>query len=461
VTVLAENDVISLVSKKLLPALEAERTNRLDRIDRWYRWEHEEPRIPAGATPELKHLLKLSQTPWLGLVVTTVAQTMYVDGYRSPSSDDDLPPWALWQVNDMDSRQTAIHRAMLAYGYSYATALPGRDYLGRATAVLRGVSPRRMLAFYADPADDDWPVYAISEARGYAEARTVRLFDDDALYTLSRASDGSLTYVGAQEHGLGFCPVVRYTNMLDLEGRSPGEVEPHIALAKRIDKTTYDRLLAQHFSSWVVRTVAGMAQPDSQEEANRKKLTLRQSDILIADDPDTKFGTLAATPLDGFIKAYETDIKTLAAATQTPVYALVGDLINLSADALAGARASADAKSAERRKTAGKAHEQLLRAGSLITGDVASAQDVMAHVTWADTSIRSMATAADALGKMATMLGVPPKGLWPLIPGVSRTMIEEWTHMAEQPDQVDRLLAELVAGQAPPAPAPGAATVPG
>ena len=53
----------------------------------------------------------------------------------------------------------------------------------------------------------------------------------------------------------------------------------------------------------------------------------------------------------------------------------------------------------------------------------------MAQVTWADTSVRSLAEAADALGKMATMLEIPAKGLWSMIPGADKATIEEWAAM--------------------------------
>lgn len=454
---LSNADARALVGDKLLPALRAEQS-RLDRIDKWARWENEDVTLPRSATPELKVLLQLAKTPWLGLVVTTVAQTMFVSGYRSPEADTDLSPWRLWQQNDFDSRQHAIHRAALTYGTAYVTAFPGRTSSGDRTAVLRGMSPRRMLAFYDDPANDDWPVYAI-ESFASAGRSKVRLIDEEARYGFTVGANGALIQDGTPMiHGVGVPPVVRYWKP-DLDGRSQGEVEPHINLAQRIDKTTYDRLLTQHFSSWVVRTVAGMAAPDDEEAANRARLKLRQDDLLIAEDPDTKFGSLPATPLDGFIRAYETDIKTLAAATQTPVYALVGDLINLSADALAGARASADAKSAEQKGAMGKSHEQALKLGALIVGDHESANDPMAHVTWADTTTRSMSQAADALGKMASQLGIPARGLWPMIPGVTRTMLDEWAAMADEGGSLSDVMRELTGATALRLPTSEAAAV--
>lgn len=440
------SDVIELVTDRLLPAFRTER-DRLASIDLWYRWQHEDITVPRGATPELKSLLQLSKTPWLNLVVTNVAQSLRIDGYRTPETADDAAPWRLWEQNRLNGRQSAIYRAALAYGVSYGTALPGVDDFGQPTAVLRGVSPRKMLAFYADPAEDDWPMFALRAEPAGADGWTIRLYDEQAIYFLGTERDrngaAKLVYIEDRVHDVGVTPVVRFANMLDLDGRTDGEVEPFIPLAKRIDKTTYDRLLTQHFSSWKVRTVAGMAEPDTEEAANRAKLRMRQDDMLVAEDPDTKFGTLPETPLDGFIKAYETDIKSLAAASQTPVYALIGDMINVGVEGLAAARASLDAKVAERQQTFGESAAQWLRLGSLIDGDIEAAQDTMARVTWADTSIRSMAEAADALGKMATMLGIPPQGLWAMIPGATKTDIDEWKSLAAEDDSLAELTALL------------------
>lgn len=444
-----KSDVVELVTDALLPPLRDEQA-RLETVDCWYRWQHEDPVIPRGATREHRSLIELSRVPWLGLVVTNVAQSMYVDGYRTPEVTENGLPWRLWQANDLDGRQVAVHRSTCAYGSAYVTCLPAVEDTREndvASARLRGVSARKMLGFYEDPAEDDWPMYALRDMGGGA----LRLYAADVVHFLG-IEDGKVVYIEERGHGVPWCPVVRFANMLDLDGRTDGEVEPFIPLAKAIDKTAYDLMLTQHFSSWKVRTIAGMAEPDDEEEANRKKLKLRQEDILIAADPDSKFGSLPETPLDGFIRAYESKIKTLAAASQTPVHAMTGDMINLSAEALAAARASLDAKVAERKRPFGKAWDQVLRCGSWIAGDMDSANDVMAHVTWEDTSIQSLASAADALGKMATMLGVPPQALWSRIPGVSKTDVEEWKKIAEETGGLNAILAELVAGQTSPTP---------
>jgi hypothetical protein len=469
---LSRRELTELVRTQLQPGWAKEK-ERLDRIDRWYRWDHEDFRLPKAATIEHQRLREMSKVPWLGLVVTSTAQCLFVDGFRS---ENDTPqggtassaprsgPWRIWQANYMDQRQIALHRATLAYGYAFATVLPGTDFQGEDMPVIRGVSPRKMYAVYDDIAEDDWPQYAMRVLASSETELKAKIFDDTLVYTVRVPSNPldearAVEIQNVEEHGAGVCPVVRYCNELDLDGRTPGEVEPHIPLAARINKTSYDRMLVQHFNSWKVRYIAGLSQPDTDEAANVAALQLRVQDLLVSEDPDTKFGTLDETGLKGFIDAHQADVETLAAVTQTPTHELTGQMANLSAEALAAARASLTQKVYERQKSIGRSHVQTLRLASSIAGDEAHAEDVTGRVTWQDTSIRSMAQAVDALGKAAQMLQIPATELWGRIPGVERSDVEEWKRVAERDDPINRMQAEL-ARQATPqrlsaAPAPG------
>lgn len=446
--------ISKLVKTDLFPGWEDEK-KRLDRIDCWYRWEQEPIRLPPSASHELKQLRDLSMVPWLTLVVTATAQAMYVDGYRSrndpPNPDDDgdmptSPPWKTWLANGMDRRQVAVHRAALAYGRSYMKVLPGVDPLtGDERAVMRGVSPRKMYTLWDDPAEDDWPQYAMQIVEASrTDGHLIKVFDDVEVHRLRVDVNGSdVTYLDSERHDAGVCPIVQYANMLDLEGRTSGEVEPFIPIAARINKTSYDRLLTQHFSSWKVRTVVGMAEPDDDEAANKKKLKLRQDDVLIAEDPDTKFGTLDETPLDGYIAAHRNDVETLAAVSQTPTHELTGQMANLSAEALAAARASLNQKVTERQKSFGASHAQALRLAAALDGADEYATDETGRVTWQDMEIRSMSQAADALGKMVTMLGVPPTAAWSMLPGVEKTTVQEWVRLADAGDPITQMRMDM------------------
>lgn len=422
---LSEKDAVAKVADELLSTFRNER-QKLDRIDRWARWDHDDPHSPRQATQEHTELAARAQAPWGDLVVRSVAQTLYIEGYSRPDTPENLNGWRIWDANKMSGRQVALHIAALTYGLSYGTCLPGLSPLtGEAMPVMRARSPREMLAVYDDPADDDWPQFAIREQKIDSEHTRVWLFDAEVVHQMIIENNDAPEYETSIRHGLAVPPVVRYKNRFDLEGRSAGEIEPFIPVLGKIDQTSYDRLVVQRFASWVVRTVSGMVQPDSETEAAAAKLKLRVEDLLVADDPDTKFGTLPATPLDGFIKAHEADLQTLAAVSQTPAFELLGQIANLSADALEAARASQAAKSDERRHTLGEDHGQFIRLACYMAGDVEGASDFTAAVRWKDTSVRSLAQAADALGKMADQLGIPVQVLWKRIPGFTQQDIDE------------------------------------
>ena len=450
---ISQAELVPLVNDYLLPRWQTER-RKLDRIDRWARWDHEDPHRPRQATQEYRELAARSQAPWGDLIVGSVAQTLYVEGYRRPDEPEDSVGWDIWQANGMDSRQVALHRSALTYGIAYGFALPGNTLGGDPMPVMRGVSPRDMIAVYEDVAVDDWPVYAFRVAKT-GEGWTLSVFDDEVVHKMYVENLGGKPQGDIQIdiHAAGVCPVVRYTNRFDLEGRTAGEIEPFIPVLGRIDQTAFDRLVVQRFASWIVRTIAGMSVSDSAEAANvtagEVAQQLKVSDILIADDPDTKFGSLPATSLDGFIKAHESDLTVLAATSQTPAFELLGQMANMSAEALAAAKSSQTAKSDERKHTFGEDHEQFIRLASHLAGDTEGAADFNSQVVWADTTIRSLAQAADAYGKMATLLQIPPQVLWSKIPGLSQGDIDEAKAILEDGGALDALARALQGAQDP------------
>jgi hypothetical protein len=67
--------------------------------------------------------------------------------------------------------------------------------------------------------------------------------------------------------------------------------------------------------------------------------------------------------------------------------------------------------------------------------------DTSAQVIWRDTEARSLASTVDALGKLVTMLGVPPQALWERIPGVTQQDVERWKGEAIVNDPLGQLAA--------------------
>jgi hypothetical protein len=439
---IADGDVRKLVENEFWPEF-IRRREKLDKLANWARGEQPDYLI-QNANREKRALLKLAKTPWLGLVVTHFTQALFVDGYRAEGSkENSRGPWQTWNANNMQARQIAIHRAALTYGYSYARVLPGEALDGSNQAEIRGVSPRRLLALYEDQVNDEYPRYALELANN---GKTVRLYTDEFFYELKMPSPGNFPNeqnIKKVRHGVGVCPFVRYVNQMDLDGFTMGEVEYLVPVASKIDKTDYDRLLAQHYNSWKVKTATGiddLTEDASEDDVNRAKLILAHDDILMHGNEQARFGTLPETSLDGFISAHTQDVEILATNAQVPVWVLNGALANLSGDALTAATKSTIQKLYERQITFGSAHNQLLRLAAHVEGDDAGARDFTASVSWQDTSVRSLAQAVDAYGKAATMLGMPKEFLWGLIPGITKSDVEQMREHYNDDDDMTQML---------------------
>lgn len=442
--------VASVVTR--LVATLAEQRVAAAAVDSWLRPDSAEGfNVPPKAGPEHRALAGLARTPWLGLVVTNVAQAMYVDNVVAETGESP-ELWRLWLDNGMASHQIANHRAMVSYGQSFGVVTPA-THNGVDSARMRCLSTKRMAVEWEDPATDVYPVYALEAMTERPDNTRWRLYAPGYIYNVQRGPTGASTdYVVTRvyAHGLQSTPVVRFSNQLDLDGNVVGEVAPFIPTAARINKTSYDRLLAQHFNSWKVRTATGLELPYDEENpgspaeveaTERLKMRLAQEDFLMAEDPNVKFGVLDGTALDTYVTAWRSDIEALAAVSQTPAHALTGQLVNLNAEALAAARSPLTQKVWERQVNAGDTYSRMLRLAASMAGMDDYAADPLVRVTWQDLEIRSMSQAVDALGKAATMLQIPHRGLWARIPGVEASDVREWERLADEMAEADPLAA--------------------
>lgn len=435
---LSKRSAVSTASN-LIDGYASER-DLLDRIDGWLRWSPEPIKTKASSDPEIRYLKDISRTPWARLIVESTAQALTVENIYSASRQPEelRPMWVPWETNRMASRQGQIYRAACGYGYAFATVLPvleGKMLTPTRKAVITPVSPRQMTVEYGDVIEDEYPQVAMRIIPQGKGRRLLRLIDEDSVHYLSQDDATSpLVYIESRAHGVGYVPVVRYANQMDLEGRAPGEVEPLVPLFARINKTDYDRMLVQHYNSWKIRTATGIDKPSSGSEAETK-MKLRQDDILVGG-ANVNFGTLDETSLKPFIDAHDSDIEALAAASQTPTTAF-GKLINVSAEGLQEARASLRAKVGDRKTVFGDAHAQLLRTAARVERRDVDAEDYSVKAKWADTDASYLSSAVDALGKAATMLNVPPRLLWDRIPNVDGPTAESWKKYADEHPSID------------------------
>lgn len=450
----------------LFRILKNDRDKILLTVDDYLHGRHPDPYMPELADDEYKLLAKRAVSNYVPLLVRAPVQGCYVDGFRagrnstgSPDTAKEItndPSWDHWQRSRLDARQSAIYQAAGAYGHSFVVT--EKDAQGNT--VSRGLSPLRTSAIYDDPATDEDPLAALHVVRWPTPKRPgkARFWDGPLEYEVSfRTEDYSKirlskpTSTGARD-----CPVTRFAVEVDLDGRTRGVVEQIIPLQDRLNQTVFDLLVAQTYGSFKVRTVSGMAPPmemtpirdtegnitgfEPRLDADGNVVPLRVSingkQMLYAEDPGVKFDTLDETPLDGYISALKDVSERLSATTQTPPTYLLGQIANLSAEALNAAEATFNRKVESWRHSFGESWERVFRIAGQIERDDKRADDFHGEVVWRDMESRAMSQTADALGKLAEQLEIPRRALWTKVPGVTQAELTRWEELRqEEPEQ--------------------------
>lgn len=468
---------------KMMRILKHDREKILLRLDAYNRGVQDDPWMPDNADFEYRLLAERSKTNIVPFVISTPAQALYVDQFRRgrESSEEGVsadlqavqPEWDHWERSNLGSRQHAIYRGALNFGHAFTVT----EFDRNGDLKTRGLSPLRTSALFEDPANDIVPVHAFTVRKwpttndkdepipGEAVA-----WDESHVYDVKFLDLGEktgLSVVKRGEHKAPENPVTRFPCHIDLEGRTTGVVEPLIDLQNRLNQTVFDMLVVQSYASFKVRTVTGMAppvvmdpvyedgeivgwEPRIDEETGRMipdQVNINARRWMWAEDPEVKFGTLDETPLDGFIKAIELAFQHIAAVSQTPPHHLLGQIANLSADALTAAETALQRKVEEFKSTFGESWERVFRLAMTMLGEE-GADDFNGEVIWRDMEQRSLAQAGDALGKLREQLGIPARGLWSRVPGATASEIRQWEQLADEEEPSTVLARTLQAATA-------------
>jgi SPP1 Gp6-like portal protein len=427
--------------------------------------------VPKKASAEYRQLVDQSRWNVLDFLIGNLAKNFYVDGYRPARSGENAEVWKVWQANRMDARQSGLWRKSLEYGVSYTTTLPGT--IGdEEMPVMTPWSPRRLTALYEDPINDEWARYAMTvgfekpviDSSGVQMVTPVTVYDEWYEYKLDVPSTMMRTqaytfgrpvpmYLGeivvnadnavASEHGIpGYTPVVRYMDTFgELDDGPEGIVWPIIPAQRQLNQTTFSLGMAEFFSAFIQKYVTGLEIQEDENGNPKEPFNVAVDKLLQAEDPDTKFGSFPQTDLAGYLTSRDKTLLYISAVRQiAPHTMVVGEAVsNVSAEALAALEAGHGQDIAEHKASYGESIEQNMRLAGLAMGDKQAWRDTSAQVRWRDTTPRSLAQVADALGKLATMLEVPPEELWERIPDVTDQDLERWKKAHKQRDSMAKL----------------------
>lgn len=435
---------------------------------------HTKPYAPRNTTAQIKDLQKRSIVNMMPLLVNLPAQMSFVDDYRrreptkakgakgrktgSPSS---APEWDLWQKNRMDGRQSVIYRSALTYGHSYVVI----NNLDPKNIKFDILSTRNTVAYFVDPINDTRPSHVLtimSYARDEDLPGLAILWDDVYRQELTIDFNGKFRKKGRPfPHGLGTCPVVRFTCFVDDEGCTKGVVKPAIPLQDRANQATFDTNITSGFGSFKVRWAAGLVpnykmDPDNPgmplldpvtQEPIPIPIEVSQANFLLSDDPLTKFGELEGTPLDGYLRAEDKAATNFTMVSQFPPLASISNLANLSAEAWTAVEAEFIRWIDSLHVSFGESIEEMMRVGALALGDKEGAESFGGEVRWRDMTTQAFGAYMDGLGKAVQMLGVPRQAAWTKIPGMTAGEIEDWKDLAEE-QAIDDLAMDKELAQA-------------
>ncbi len=408
---------------------------------------------------------------WCELVVNAVAERLQVVGFRFGSDSANEAAWTLWQGNQMDADAELIQTDALIAGSSFMLVQPDDDNPTgvsitaesplQACVLYQPGNRRKALAGYKAFADYqfDWAYEG-----GRPPPSVEVLITPDEIVTWTAPSGVPVV----EPNPVGAVSLIEVTPQPRTLWWPRSELTPAMAIQDRINTTIFNRMVATDYGAFrqVWATGIKLAQQVAKDTGTgavavvKQPLDIGANRLLANENPDGRFGSFPESTLGGYLASVEQDVNQLAAITQTPPHYLLGQIANLSADAIKAAETGLVSKCRRRSTHIGEAYKYGMQLALQLTGNAASAE-VGAEVVWADMETRSEGQRVDALVKMAT-LGVPREVLWEKW-GATPQEIAAWQEIiAKEPAQTEptgapKLPRTPYVGGAPgtPAPAPG------
>ena len=411
-----------------------------------------------------RKLLQESGADWCELVVNAVAERLQVQGFRFTDGGSAVA-WQIWQDSCMDADAEMVQTDALVTGQSFALVQPSDDSPTgveitaespfEATVLYQPGDRRQRIAGYkrfsGDAMEYMWPAWMGAPATGQTEV----LITPEVIVTWPAGGNGP----EIAPNPSGLVGMVEIMPQPRTWGPPRSELTPAAPIQDRINTTIFNRLVASDYGAFrqiwatgvkIPRTIAQVTGEDGTTQetvAFAAPFQVGADRLLANENPAAKFGSFAESTLAGYLASVEQDVNQLAAITQTPPHYLLGQIANLSADAIKAAEAGLVAKVSRRALHIGEGWEEVIRTAFRIIGHPA-ASDRSGEVIWKDFETRSESQRVDALVKMRT-LGVPIEVLWARW-GATPQEIELWRQMRTQEESGPQL-----APQPLPAPATG------
>lgn len=397
------------------------------------------PEVPGVDPGTAQEWMRDARTNWSALVIDSPAERLGVEGFRfgkDGEADDDAN--TIWQENQMDAESELVHHGALSQRRSFVLVERGDDdrprmlhKSARQVIVARNPHDPRKIAAGLYVYLDDWTghsqatLWTPDEYWQFDSPYTDVAFPMYAnrlntwdVWTLPNGEEAT----GPNE--LAEVPLIPFVNRRNRRLDGYAEHEDVLSIQNRINTSVIQLMAAARYGAFRQRYAAGLEvdeDPMTGEKITPFKLDIKT--LWTTEDPDVKFGEFQATDLRPYVAAVESAVQDLAAISKTPPHYLLGQVVNVSGDALKAAETGLASKVRSKKREFGESWERAMRLAFRVLGD-ARADEATAETIWADSESRTVSELADAAVKKASA-GVP----W-------RQRMED---MGYTPQQIDRM----------------------
>ncbi|MFB7919216.1 phage portal protein [Streptomyces sp. NPDC056061] len=370
---------------------------------------------------EAREWMRDARTNWTALVIDSPAERLGVEGFRvgdSSTADDDAN--RIWQENSMDAESEVVHYGALAQRRSFVLVEDdgkGRPRMlhksARQVVVARDPHNPREIAAGLYMYLDDWTgksratLWTRDEVHEFVSDLTDVVFPERAarldswdVWTLPSGGETS------GPNTLGVVPLVPFVNRRNRRAGGYAEHEDVIPIQNRINLSLINLIAAMKYGAFRQRWAAGLEvdeDPITGQKIQPYKLDIKS--LWTTEDSEVKFGEFAATDLRPYVAAVGSAVQDLAAISKTPPHYLLGQVVNVSGDALKAAETGLASKVKSKKREFGESWEQVMRLAFRVLDDP-RANDFQAETIWADSESRTVSELADAAVKKQAA-GVP------------------------------------------------------
>lgn len=434
-----------------LDAALTKQAKRIKPFDEYYKGNHDLRFASAQFTTAFGQMFTASADNWMPLLVSSVQERLAVEGFRlGDTTAGDRRAWRIWQSNNLDAESSMLFREALINGTAYTLTWFNDDDV--STPLITVEHPSQAIVA-TSPANRRIRLAGLKRWTEDDGSTAATLYLPDFIYKFTRGKRGTaVTGTGWQAreeptepwplpNPLGqvpLVPIISQQRMLE-----PGEsrIGPFMATQDKINKLTFDLMVASEFAAFRQRWATGVAIP--LDPVTKQPIETWQhavNRVWTSKDKDTKFGDFAPTDLTNYVKPIELETQSMASRSRTPAHYMLGQSGSFpSGESLRATETGLISLVEEYQLGYGEGLEETERIALACAG-VRPRGIAAMETVWREAERKTESQHVDSILKKLT-LGIPLRQLWVDL-GYSESQIERFGAMLLEEVGIRRALVD-------------------